>query len=243
MDESTELGLAPDFSGHIGIADASNLPIARRQLHDELLERLRDLIISCELAPDSKIPEKELCERFGVSRTPLREALKVLAYEGLVVLQPNRGATVSPLTTADLRDVVPIYTRLEALAGELACSHCSDADIEEIRALHEEMVGHYRTRSFKAHFALNEAIHERIHAGAGNPTLFSMLRSMSSRIRRARIYANAIEDRWADAIREHEDIIDALQARQGERLAGLLRSHMENTFESIKDCLTAKLPD
>jgi DNA-binding GntR family transcriptional regulator len=240
MDDTTDLSLA-HYSLQAGMGDPSALPIARRQLHDELLERLRDLIISCELAPDSKIPEKELCERFRVSRTPLREALKVLAYEGLVVLQPNRGATVSPLTIHDLQDVFPIYSRLEALAGELACSNCSDADIAEIRGLHEEMIEHYKARSRKRHFEINELIHERIHSGAGNPTLFAMLRSMSSRIRRARIYANVADERWADAIREHEDIIAALQAREGSRLADLLRIHMENTFESIKHGFSARM--
>ena len=241
MDETSELSISGEYTAQPGIADGSSLPIARRQLHDELLERLRDLIISCELAPDSKIPEKELCERFGVSRTPLREALKVLAYEGLVVLQPNRGATVSPLTIHDLQEVFPIYSRLDALAGELACSHCSDAEIAEIRTLHEEMVEHYRLRSRKRHFELNEMLHEHIHAGARNPTLFSMLRSMSSRIRRARIYANITEERWADAIHEHEEIIAALQARQGGRLTDLLRIHMENTFESIQHGFSARM--
>lgn len=242
MDDMTELSVAGNYSARAGFTDALSLPIARRHLHDELLERLRDMIVSCELAPDTKIPEKELCERFGVSRTPLREALKVLAYEGLVVLQPNRGAAVSPLTIDDLQDIFPIYSRLEALAGELACRRCSDAEIAEIRALHEEMILHYRARSRKRHFELNELIHERIHACSGNPTLVAMLRSMSSRLRRARIYANVAEDRWADAIREHEKIIDALQAHDCPRFAELLKTHMENTFDSIKHGLRAKAP-
>ena len=239
MIETSELSLPMDISAQAGISDFP-LPIARRQLHDELLERLRDLIISCELQPDVKIPEKELCERFGVSRTPLREALKVLAYEGLVVLLPNRGANVSPLTIADLQEVFPIYTRLEALAGELACSNCSDEDIAEIRTLHEEMVGHYKARERKRHFEINELIHERLHAGARNPTLFAMLRSMASRLRRARVYANVTEEHWGEAIREHEEILAALEARKPARLADLLRMHMENTFDRIKDGLNAR---
>jgi DNA-binding GntR family transcriptional regulator len=239
MDDTSALTLSVDIASQAGISDFP-MPIARRQLHDELLERLRDLIISCELPPDVKIPEKELCERFGVSRTPLREALKVLAYEGLVVLLPNRGANVSPLTIADLQEVFPIYTRLEALAGELACSNCSDEEIAEIRALHEQMVEHYKARSRWRHFEVNELIHERLHAGAGNPTLFAMLRSMSSRLRRARVYANVAEEHWGDAIREHEEILAALEARQPARLADLLRTHMENTFDRIKEGLSAR---
>lgn len=236
MADTTDFERGNEFFSPASVPQAA-LPIARRHLHDELLERLRDLIIGCELQPDTKIPEKELCERFGVSRTPLREALKVLAYEGLVVLQPNRGATVSPLTVPDLEDLFPIYSRLEALAGELACHRCRDSEIAEIRALHEEMVEHYRMRSHKRGFQLNEAIHEHIHIGARNPTLSTMLRSIGCRIRRARVYANVVEERWADAIREHEAIIAALEARQSTELADRLRRHMENTFRTIKAAL------
>lgn len=242
MADSTHLRRGNLFFPSSAVVDAGTLPIARRHLHDELLERLRDLIIGCELSPESKIPEKELCERFGVSRTPLREALKVLAYEGLVVLQPNRGATVSPLTIPDLEDVFPIYSRLEALAGELACRHLTDGEIAEIRLLHEEMVAYYHHRSWRQHFELNEALHERIHNAARNAMLSSMLRSIAGRIRRARIYANVAEERWADAVREHVDIIAALESRQGAKLADLLRQHMENTFESIKQALTERVP-
>lgn len=223
-----------------GMPDGAPLPIARRHLHDELLERLRELIIGCELRPDAKIPEKELCERFGVSRTPLREALKVLAYEGLVVLQPNRGATVCPLTVADLEELFPIYSRLEALAGELACRHCPDDEIAEIRALHDEMMEHHRLRARKRQFELNEAIHERIHHGSRNAALAAMLRSIACRIRRARVYANVAEARLEDGIREHENIMAALEARQGTQLGEHLRTHMENTFQRIKHALDGR---
>ena len=216
------------------ITDSPAPPIARRHLHDELLERIRDLIVGCELRPESKIPEKELCQRFGVSRTPLREALKVLAFEGLVVLQPNRGATVSPLTLSDIEDLFPVYSRLEALAGELACLHCRDDEIAEVRTLHEEMLKHYEQRNRRRYFELNEAIHERIHRSTRNPTLYAMLRSIVSRIHRARIYANVSDERWADSIREHEEIMVALEAREGTQLADLLRSHIENIFHSLK---------
>jgi len=239
MDDKTASGRSNTYSLQPTPCNSSS-PIARRHLHDELLERLRDCITSGELPPDSKIPEKELCERFGVSRTPLREALKVLAYEGLVVLHHNRGSTVSPLTMLDLEEAFPIYARLEAYAGETACSRLTDEEIADIRALHDEMVEHYRQRALKEHFEINEAIHERIQAGARNQTLSTLLRSISSRIRRARIVANIADERWADAIREHEDIIAALEARQGARLAELLRTHMENTFESIRQGLDKK---
>jgi DNA-binding GntR family transcriptional regulator len=240
MDDETAYGAAGDFFARAAPGDSTIEPIARRHLHDELLERLRDSIISGELAPGSKIPEKELCDRYGVSRTPLREALKVLAYEGLVVLHHNRGASVSALTLRDLEEVFPIYASLEALAGEMACERLSDKEIAAIRALHEEMVGEYRQRNLKRHFEINEAIHERIHAGSRNETLSQLLRNISSRIRRARIYANIAAENWAGAIKEHEEIIAALEARHGARLAKTLRGHMEATFRRIKQGLAQR---
>lgn len=234
MQDNTSAGRGDAYSFQASSGDMRQSPIARRHLHDELLERLRDSIVTGELPPDSKIPEKELCERFGVSRTPLREALKVLAYEGLVVLHHNRGSTVSPLTLHDLEEAFPIYGRLEALAGELASSRLTDAEIAEIRSLHEDMVEQFRQRARKQHFELNEAIHERIQAGARNVTLTNLLRSLSNRIRRARIHANIAEERWAEAVREHEAIIAALEARQGTHLGQLLAVHMQNTYESYK---------
>src|ERR1700754_2536173 len=94
--------------------------IERRSLHAELVERVRALITVGELANGQKIPERALCQRFGVSRTPLREALKVLASEGVVTLRPNRGAVVNGLTAQELMHVFPVMGALEALAGELA---------------------------------------------------------------------------------------------------------------------------
>ena len=91
--------------------------LKRRPLHEELTESLRKLIVSGELQPGRKVPEKELCELYGVSRTPLREALKVLATDGLVNLEPNRGAWVSRITVEELDELFPVMGALEALAG------------------------------------------------------------------------------------------------------------------------------
>ncbi len=215
-------------------------PIARRHLHDELRERLRDAIITGELAPNAKVPEKELCERFGVSRTPLREALKVLAHEGLVILTHNRGATVSPLTIHDLEEAFPVYAHLEALAGELACMRLTAEEIAEIRQLHEQMVNHYRRRDLKRCFEINDMIHERIQLGARNTTLLQILYTVSGPIRRARTYASAMEVDLADAIADHDGIIAALEARDGMRLAVLLRAHMDNALECLRSALALR---
>jgi len=219
---------------------AGNGPISRRHLHDELLARLRDCIVQGELEPGAKIPEKDLCERFGVSRTPLREALKVLAFEGLVVLNHNRGSTVSPLTLQDLKDAFPIYARLEGLAGELACERLSSEEIADIRGLQVQMVDRFHQEDFAGHRALNEQIHERIEAGSRNQNLIQLIRCVSGRVRRAWVFIDLPGPCLASAIAEHEAILVAIERRDAPLLSRLLRDHVENSFDATKEAFAAK---
>jgi len=209
-------------------------PIARRSLHDELVGRLREMIIEGQLAPGEKLSEQALGDLFQVSRTPLREALKVLASEGLIEIRPNRGARVAPLTVADLDEAFPIMGALEALSGELACRNATDRQIERARALHRQMVEKYEAGALPAYFRLNETIHELILEAAANPTLAKMQHSLSGRVRRARYLANMSPERWAAAVSEHEEIIDAFAARDGKRLGKILKRHLANKLEAVK---------
>lgn len=221
-------------------ATAPDDPIPRRTLHDELLERLRQMIVDGELAPGTKVPEKALCERFAVSRTPLREALKVLANEGLVTLTPNRGAMVSDLTLADLEEAFPVMGALEALSGELACANITAPELAAIRRLHEKMIGHYESGDLSRYFAANQRIHETILEAAGNPTLAALYRSLAGRIRQARYIANMSPERWAEAVAEHERIVAALEARDGAALGEILKRHLASKFATVKEALSAR---
>src|SRR3979490_569362 len=107
-------------------------PISRRPLHEETVDRMRDLIVQGRLSPGERLNERLLCEQLGISRTPLREAIKLLAAEGLVDLLPNRGAGVSALEPARLADTLKVMGALEGLAGELACRHATPKHIAEI---------------------------------------------------------------------------------------------------------------
>ncbi len=213
-------------------------PIERNHLHGELLRRLRDLIVNGEIAPGAKVPERELCDMFGVSRTPLREALKVLAHEGLIVLHHNRGATVSPLTLQEVEEVFPVYARLDALAGKLAGSRLTEVEIADLRVLHRKLKMLYKQHDLKAYFEINEAIHERIQLGAHNHSLMQFLRYVTSRVRRARLRAARAENRWATAVAEHEQIMAAIEKRDGQQLSILLHEHAWKTFESLKKSLS-----
>lgn len=214
--------------------------IERRSLHLELVNRIRPLIVESQLVPGSKVPEKVLCERFSVSRTPMREALKVLAAEGLVRLEPNRGAWVTSVTVDEVNEVFPVLTALEALSGELACQHITDAEIADVRTLHQSMVQSYRDRDLAAYFKTNQEIHHAILIGARNETLTNSCQALSARMQRARFVANMSDDRWSAAVAEHERIMAALEARNGTELSAVLVEHMKNKQASVLRWLQAE---
>lgn len=218
-------------------------PLPRVSLHDQIVERLREAIVAGDFKPGEKLNEKELCLRFGVSRTPLREAIKVLSNEGLVRLTPRYGASVAPLTLADLDEVFPIMGALEAVSGELACARIKDHEIDAIAALHHQMVGHYERRELRSYFECNEKIHAAILVAARNATLAATLRGLAGRVRRARYLANMSDERWAAAVTEHENILAALRARDATGLGVLLRSHLSNKLETIRAALRLSLND
>ena len=212
---------------------------ARGSLHEHLVARLRDLIVEGELAGGARVPERLLCERFGVSRTPLREALKALASEGLVELLPNRGARVTQLTPEDVEHMFQVMGALEGLSGTLAADRISEPELAEIRALHYQMLAHYIRRQLPEYFRLNQAIHEAILDAARNPVLKSTYLGLAGRIRRARYAANMSEERWAQAVEEHEAILAALAARDGARLSALLVAHLKNKSAVVRGAIAA----
>lgn len=202
-------------------------------LHEEVVARLREMLVEGEIAPGSRVPERELCLAFGISRTPLREALKVLAAEGHVVLLPNRGARAARMTAKDLQDLFEVCESLEAVAGELACLRITDERLAEIGAMHAEMVEHFRRRDLAPYYRCNRAIHEAIVRAADNGALTGLYESVTARIRRARYLAPMSPERWEMAVQEHEAILNALQRRDGAGLAHILRRHLRHKREEV----------
>jgi DNA-binding GntR family transcriptional regulator len=199
-------------------------------LHEEILLRLRDYVVEGNIPEGARVPERQLCGMLGISRTPLREALKVLAAEGLIDLLPNRGARVRQLGKRDLEELFDIMAGLESLAGRLACEVIADEEITAIERLHYEMYGHYLHRDMHRYFELNQRIHESIVAAARNETLKTTYASFAGRLRRIRYSANFARkrQRWAEAMREHEAILDALRRRDGSELSDILFQHLRN---------------
>lgn len=204
------------------------LGISRRYLHDEVADRMRDLIQAGELEPRARINEGELTERFGISRTPLREAIKILATEGLLELLPNRGARVASISQTELDEMVEVIAGLEATAAELACRAISDAEVAAIAAKHDAMIAAWKRGDEPVYFRLNREIHEDIMAASRNATLAGIYTSLSGRIQRTRYSAHQTAEQWAAAVAEHDRMIPLLRARDGRTLAVLMREHVRS---------------
>lgn len=212
-------------------------PIRRTALHDTLVTRLRDMIIEGELAPGSRMHESQLGEQLGVSRTPLREAIKYLASEGLVELIPSRGAIVKRFSGKDVHDMLIVLKNLEELAGSLACETATDDDIARVRQLHDEMRACYDVRDRLRYYKLNQAIHTEICRIADNQALSSVQAQLQSRLKRIRFIGHEGPDKWSAAMAEHEEMIVALEARDGETLSKVLGLHLLNAWQRVKDAI------
>jgi DNA-binding GntR family transcriptional regulator len=200
-------------------------------------ERLRELIIEGDLAAGSRLNERALCDRLGVSRTPLREAFRVLAGEGLIELTPNRGAQVAQLSERDIRESFEVMSALEALSGELACKRITDAEVAEIKALTFEMHACHARRDLPAYYRLNRAIHDRLNVAARNHLLTRTYRTLNLRIQNLRFRSNFDARKWDLAMKDHRAIVDALEARDGARLATILRTHLRLKGDAVLESL------
>lgn len=217
--------------------------ITRLSLHHELVPLLRDMIMSGELQPGEKIHEPKLCERFGVSRTPLREALKVLAAEGLVQIAPNRGAIVARITQEEINELFPIMGMLEALAGELAAAKIKKREFTKLMDLHNTMVEHYEKGEWAPYIKLNRAIHESLFTIAGNESLTTLYNTMMVRIHSVRYVAKKSQQRWDEAVDDHRRLMVALEERDGEAVVRILREHLRHKAEMVAEAMSEQRKD
>lgn len=220
--------------------DGSTLPIARSTLPEAAAERLRTLIVEGTLAPGAKLNERELCEQLGVSRTPLREAFRMLAGDGLLVQLPNRGAQVVALSREDARHAFEMMGALEGFAGELAAARVTDDDIAGLRVLQAEMEAAHGRDDLPTYYRINRAIHDAINAMAGNPVLTQTYRTLNARLHALRFRSNFNRAKWDQAVAEHRSMIEALAARDGAALRDLLVRHLRAKQQAVLDTMKNK---
>lgn len=209
------------------------VPGPRAALHEQVAHRLRQMLVEGRIPPGAKLNERELSIVLNVSRTPLREAIKMLAAEGLVELLTNRGAIAVELTEADVLNTFEVMAGLEAQSGELAAQRITEAELNEIRAMHFEMLAAYTRRDLPAYYRLNAAIHNAINAAAKNPVLTSTYNQVNARLQALRFRSNQDGDKWKNAVAEHELMIAALGARDAVAMRAVLASHLANKLDVV----------
>lgn len=228
---------AQPFGTFMSLPMSSSLQVHKETLHDQVANRIRDLIIEEYLEPGSRVDEAELVEKLGVSRTPFREALRTLAAEGLVVIRPARGSIVRKLSKPDVFSMLEVLAQLERLAGETACTRASDVEIAEMRALHDEMMGYFAKSERMAYYKLNQHFHTRLAVLSRNGMLIEIQGNIQARLKRIRFVGNSAPENWRDAVADHEVMIAALEDRDSNRLGQAMADHLSATWDRVKDSI------
>ena len=212
---------------------AEIIPLTRSGLHEQVVLRLRTLLVEGHIAPGAKLNERELSERLKISRTPLREAIKQLAAEGLVELLPNRGAVAVQLGVDDVTHCFELIAALEGLSGELAAARITEPELRHIEAAHYEMLAAYTRRDLSAYYRLNAQIHAAINTAAHNPVLARAYAMANARLQALRFRSNQDEKKWARAVKEHSRMVQALAARDGAGLREVLITHLNHKRDVV----------
>jgi DNA-binding GntR family transcriptional regulator len=197
--------------------------LVRRALYQDVAERLRQQIFDRQLEPGSWIDEMKLCTAYGISRTPLREALKVLAVEGLVTMKVRRGAYVTEMSLDDVAQVYHLLALLESDAAATVARRASPAEREELAALHQRLESQVQRR--EAFFAINEQFHMLLLRQAGNRWALQTALDLRKVMKLNRHHSLFRRGRLADSLAEHRAIMQAITAQDGEAAAQLMRAH------------------
>lgn len=209
--------------------------LVQNSLHQEVAATLREQIFSGLWAPGSFLDEPELCERLQISRTPLREALKVLTAEGLVRHEPRRGCFISEVTEQDLDDIFPVIALLEGRCAFEAARNCTDADLAALTILHERLTSHAKAGRISDYYDTNFAIHEAIIALADNRWLATAIADLRKILKLARAQQLHAPGRLAQSLAEHMAVFAALMARDSEGADAAMRTHLTRQREALRE--------
>jgi DNA-binding GntR family transcriptional regulator len=211
-------------------SEAAPRLLAPRALYQEVADRLRQQIYSRALEPGSWIDEMKLAQAFGISRTPLREALKVLAVEGLVTMKLRRGAYVTEVSHDDVAQVYHLLALLESDAAATVAAQADDAQRTQLQQLHARLEKQVRQRD--AFFATNEQFHMALLQIAGNRWALQIVTDLRKVMKLNRHHSLFKQGRLSDSLAEHRVLMEAIEARDAERARALMRAHFEHGLEA-----------
>ena len=215
------------------VAEGEIKPNQRRSLSTETAEKLRELILLEKLPPGMHIPERDLAEALGISRTPMREALRILEAEGLVDHTPTRRSRVANPSVEELSQSMIVLATLEALGGELACAHATDKQLEAIAKLNQRMVDRSDALSSIDFFKTDMNFHAAIIAASGNAALIDTHAKYNARLWRARFLSSRRKLGRLTTLQQHQDITDALLSRNVVAAAAAMRAHIETAIKNL----------
>lgn len=208
--------------------------LVHNSLHDEVAAQLRDRIFTGELLPGTFLDEARLAEQMSISRTPLREALKVLTAEGLVRHQPRRGCFVNEVTERDLDEIFPVIALLEGRCAYEAALNASDAELRALEGLHDKLCRHAKARRITEYYAANYVIHEAIITLANNRWLAQVIGDLRKIVKLARLQQLHAPGRLEESLAEHLALFAALKARDPERAEAAMRLHLTRQREALR---------
>lgn len=210
------------------------IPLRSPSLHDNVAERLRAMVFDRQLAPGELIDEKALAARWQISRTPLREALKVLAAEGLVELVPGKGSRVVSLTDEDAESLFPVMALLEGRCAHEATLRASDEQLAELHQLHERLEMHAAVNDIDGYYRANHAFHSKVQALAANRWLDRVTGDLRRFLRLLRGRQLHLPGRIDASINEHRVLIDAIGQRDAERAGRAMHDHLMAQLAALK---------
>lgn len=202
--------------------------IAPLALYQEVAERLRERIFSHELPPGTWVDEQAIAEQYGISRTPLREALKVLASEGLVTLKPRRGCYVTEISDRDLDEVFNVMALLEGECAKASAGRASDDDLARLQRIHTDLEKAAAAEDIDRFFEANQAFHHALQEIADNRWLLQVIEDLRKVIKLSRHHSLFSDGRLEQSLAEHRQILDALLARDGTAAEARMRDHIRS---------------
>ena len=203
-------------------------------LRDVVFNTLREAILKGDLKPGERLMELQLASKLGVSRTPIREAIRMLEQEGLAVTMPRRGAEVAKMTLKDMDDVVDICHELDEQAVRLACGKISEEQLGQLVEVKEEFEASTKSKDVKKIAEADVRFHDIIYEATGNPKLVTLLNNLREQVYRYRVEYVKDPLNYPTLIAEHEAIVDAVKARDAKRAVQAMHEHVENQALAVK---------
>ncbi|MBI5827878.1 MAG: GntR family transcriptional regulator [Deltaproteobacteria bacterium] len=196
-------------------------------LRERIVEFIKDSVITGRLKPGERVPEQEIAESFGISRTPIREAFRQLESDGFITVTPRKGAVVSPITDRDVREFYAIKSLLEGFAARTSCQTLTQKEIKRLESLNAQMKKHADRDDVKGFFKLDNQFHDTFLKACGNEKLCVLVHHLVQQFERFRITALSLPGRMKDSVKQHDEIIDAFRRKDAELVERLVSANAE----------------